>query len=178
MLKVKPPDSYPPEEGHYLRGNDFSPVAVCVILDTFDFAIPEELNKLVMAGLDTGAALSGMLQTENVGIEKIIRNIVANPNIRYIVLCGRETGGHLAGESLLSLKEHSVDGKNQIIGTAAPTPHLFNIPPNLREIQKTNSCHHQSTVQTWREGYEYARTEPERSGEGCLDLLPRKSNRI
>lgn len=133
MLKVKPPDGYPPEEGRYLRGNDFSPVAVCVILDTFDFAIPEKLNRLVMAGLDNGAALSGMLQTENVGIEKIICNIVANPNIRYIVLCGREASGHLPGESLQALKEHGVDGKKQIIDTAAPTPHLSNIPPDLIE---------------------------------------------
>jgi Tetrahydromethanopterin S-methyltransferase, subunit A len=44
-----------------------------------------------MAGIDAGAALSGMLQTENVGMEKMIYNIVANPNIRYIVLCGRES---------------------------------------------------------------------------------------
>jgi tetrahydromethanopterin S-methyltransferase subunit A len=70
MLKVKPPDGYPPEQGRYVRGNDFSPVAVCVILDTFDFAVPPELTELVMAGVDTGAALSGMLQTENVGMEK------------------------------------------------------------------------------------------------------------
>jgi tetrahydromethanopterin S-methyltransferase subunit A len=28
MLKVKPPDEYPPEEGRYLRGNDYSPCAV------------------------------------------------------------------------------------------------------------------------------------------------------
>jgi tetrahydromethanopterin S-methyltransferase subunit A len=70
MLKVKPPDGYPPEEGRYVRGNDYSPVAVCVILDTFDFAIPVELNGLVMAGVDSGAALSGMLQTENIGMEK------------------------------------------------------------------------------------------------------------
>ena len=41
-----------------MRGNDYSPVVVCVILDTFDFAIPEELNELVMVGEDSGAALS------------------------------------------------------------------------------------------------------------------------
>jgi len=70
MLKVKPPDGYPPEEGCYVRGNDYSPIAVCVILDTFDFAIPVELNGLVMAGVDSGAALSGMLQTENIGMKK------------------------------------------------------------------------------------------------------------
>ena len=36
MLKTRPADDYPPEEGRYVRGNDYSPVAVCVILDTFD----------------------------------------------------------------------------------------------------------------------------------------------
>jgi tetrahydromethanopterin S-methyltransferase subunit A len=133
MLKVKPPDGYPPEEGRYVRGNDYSPVAVCVILDTFDFAIPVELNELVMAGVDSGAALSGMLQTENIGLEKMVCNIVANPNIRYIVLCGRESVGHLPGESLLALKQNGVTNTKQIIGTRAPTPYLYNIPWELIE---------------------------------------------
>ena len=128
MLKVKPPDGYPPEQGRYVRGNDFSPVAVCVILDTFDFAVPPELTELVMAGVDTGAALSGTLQTENVGMEKMLCNIVANPNIRYIVLCGRESPGHMPGESLLALKQNGVDERKQIVGSAAPTPYLYNIP--------------------------------------------------
>jgi tetrahydromethanopterin S-methyltransferase subunit A len=131
MLKVKPPDGYPPEEGRYIRGNDYSPVAVCVILDTFDFAIPSELNDLVMAGIDSGAALSGMLQTENIGLEKLVCNIVANPNIRYIVLCGRESPGHLPGESLLALKQNGMADTRQIIGTRAPTPYLHNIPADL-----------------------------------------------
>ena len=120
MLKVKPPDDYPPEEGRYVRGNDYSPIAVCTILDTFDFKIPSELNELVMAGIDSGAALSGMLQTENIGLEKMVCNIVANPNIRYIVLCGRESAGHLPGESLLALKGNGTDQGKRTIGTEAP----------------------------------------------------------
>jgi len=133
MLKVKPPDGYPPEEGRYVRGNDYSPVAICVILDTFDFAIPSELNELVMSGVDSGAALSGMLQTENIGLEKMVCNIVANPNIRYIVLCGSESAGHLPGESLLALKQNGVADTKQIIGTRAPTPCLYNITWELIE---------------------------------------------
>ncbi|MFC1905455.1 (Fe-S)-binding protein [Chloroflexota bacterium] len=133
MLKVTPPDSYPPEKGCYVRGNDYSPVAVCVILDTFDYAIPSDLNELVMAGADNGAALSGMLQTENIGIEKIVCNIVANPNIRYIVLCGRESTGHMSGESLVRLKQDGVDDRKRIIGSTALTPNLSNIPVELIE---------------------------------------------
>jgi len=57
MLKLKPADAYPPEEGRRVRSNDHSPVAVCAIVDTFDFAIPYELNELVTAGTDSDAAL-------------------------------------------------------------------------------------------------------------------------
>ena len=32
MLKVNPHPDYPPEEGRNIRGNDFSPVAVAIIL--------------------------------------------------------------------------------------------------------------------------------------------------
>jgi hypothetical protein len=133
MLKMKPAQGYPPEEGRYLRGNDFSPVAVCVILDDFDFSIPADLQELVMAGVDAGAALAGMLQTENVGMEKMMCNIVANPNIRYIVLCGRESPGHMPGESLLMLKQNGIDDKKQIIGSTAPTPYLHNLPVEVIE---------------------------------------------
>jgi tetrahydromethanopterin S-methyltransferase subunit A len=133
MLKTRPADGYPPEEGRYVRGNDCSPVAVCAILDTFDFAIPPELNELVMSAVDAGAALSGMLQTENIGLEKIICNIVANPNIRYIVLCGRESAGHLPGEALLALKQNGIDETKRIIGSKALTPYLSNIPTELAD---------------------------------------------
>lgn len=133
MLKVKPAEGYPPEEGRYLRGNDFSPVAVCAILAAFDSAIPRELNEMVVAGVDAGAAISGMLQTENIGLEKIVCNVVANPNIRYIVLCGRESAGHLPGQSLLALKQNGVDAKKEIIGSEAPTPYLHNLPIEVIE---------------------------------------------
>jgi tetrahydromethanopterin S-methyltransferase subunit A len=137
MRKVDIPDGYPLEKGRYARGNDFSPVAVCVILDTFDFNIPPELEELLMAGLDTGAALSGMLQTENIGMEKMICNIVANPNIRYIVLCGREAAGHLPGQALQCLMEGGVDEKRRIVGSKAPTPYLFNLSAEAIERFRT-----------------------------------------
>lgn len=136
MLKVKTPEGYPPEQGRYVRGNDYSPVAVCVILDTFDFKIPSELQELVLAATDAGAALAGMLQTENVGMEKVLCNIVANPNIRYVVLCGRESPGHLPGETLLALNKNGVNDGKQIIGSTAPTPYLHNIP--LEVIERFN----------------------------------------
>jgi tetrahydromethanopterin S-methyltransferase subunit A len=128
VLKTNPHPDYPPEDGRYLRGNDDSPVAVAVILNKPADKIPQEIEELVRIGLESGSALSGTVQTENVGFEKIICNIVANPNIRYIVLTGPESEGQLTGEALKALLKNGVNEKKVIIGTDAPHPILYNLP--------------------------------------------------
>jgi tetrahydromethanopterin S-methyltransferase subunit A len=135
-LKVNPPPEYPPEDGRYLRGNDLSPVAVVAILDTYDFKIPSELTNLLQTAIESGAALAGTLQTENIGVEKIVANVVANPNIRYLVICWRESQGHLPADTLINLVENGVkdDKRRTIIGALAPTPYLPNIP--LESIER------------------------------------------
>ena len=134
ISKVKPPQEYPPEEGRYLRGNDYSPVAVVVLLNAPYEKIPSEVEGLVRVAVETGAALAGTLQTANIGLEKVVANVVANPNIRYLVLCGREVEGHKTGDALTALIKNGVDAKRIIIGTNAPTAYLFNIP--LRVIER------------------------------------------
>lgn len=135
ILKVDPSANYPPEEGCYLRGNHYSPVAVIVTLNApygtsppEVKSIPSDIENLVRIAIETGAALSGTLQTENIGIEKIVCNVVANPNIRYLVLCGKEVQGHNSGSALRALLENGIDEKRTIIGSQAVTPYLFNIP--------------------------------------------------
>ena len=128
MLKVNTHPDYPPEEGRYIRGNDASPVAVAIILCSDADKIPAEIESLVRAGIESGAALSGTVQTENIGFEKIICNIVANPNIRYLILGGPESEGHLTGEALKALIHDGVDEKARIRGTASPHPFLYNLP--------------------------------------------------
>jgi tetrahydromethanopterin S-methyltransferase subunit A len=133
MLKVNPHSDYPPEDGRYIRGNDFSPAAVAIILNCEADKIPRELENLVRAGIESGAALSGTVQTENIGFEKIVCNIVANPNIRYLVVGGPESPGHSTGEALKALLSNGVDEKKRIIGTKAPHPLLFNVPIEMIE---------------------------------------------
>lgn len=128
IKKVKLPLEYPPEPGHYLRGNDFSPVAVVVILASSYEEVPMEVERLVRVSIETGAALAGLLQTANVGIEKIVCNIVANPNTRYLVLAGRESRGHYPGDALRALIENGVDRKGNIAGTKAPIAHVSDLP--------------------------------------------------
>ena len=133
MLKVDPHPDYPPEEGRYLRGNDCSPVVVVVILNHAEDKIPREIEQLVRVGVEAGAALSGTVQTENIGFEKIICNIIANPNIRWAVLTGPESEGHLTGEAFKALLTNGVNEKKRIIGTDAPHPLLFNLPMQFIE---------------------------------------------
>ena len=97
MLKVKPHPDYPAEEGRYLRGNDYSPVAVAIILNCDEDKIPPDIEILIRTGTESGAALSGSIQTPNIGLEKMICNIVGNPNIRFLVLGGPESEGHHTG---------------------------------------------------------------------------------
>jgi tetrahydromethanopterin S-methyltransferase subunit A len=122
---------YPPEEGCYLRGNDYSPVAVVVILRWMREQTPPDIEKLVRMAVESGASLAGTLQTENIGIEKIICNVVANPNIRYLIVCGPESPGHLVGNALIALAKNGLDDQKRIIGTEAPTPYLFNVQPEF-----------------------------------------------
>jgi tetrahydromethanopterin S-methyltransferase subunit A len=133
VLKVDLHSDYPPEEGRYIRGNDFSPVAVMIILNRDADKIPPEIEKLVRAGVESGAALSGTVQTENIGFEKLVCNIVANPNIRYLILGGPESEGHLTGAAMKALIFNGVDEKKRILGTEAPHPFLFNLPMEFIE---------------------------------------------
>lgn len=133
VRKTEPAVGYQPEEGCYLRGNDYSPAAVVVIFRWRREQTPPEIEELVRVSAESGAALAGTLQMENIGIEKIICNVVSNPNIRYLIVCGPESPGHLVGETLLALSKKGLDEQKRIIGTEAPTPYLFNVQPEFVE---------------------------------------------
>ncbi len=138
MLKAIPHPNYPAEAGRYVRGNDASPVAVAIVLNTDEDKIPLDLEKLVRAGVENGAALAGTVQTPNIGFEKMICNIVGNPNIRYLILGGPESPGHHTGEALKALFANGVDDRKRIVGTSAAHGVLHNIPAEfiLRILQQ------------------------------------------
>ncbi len=137
---------YPTEEGRYLRGNDFSPVAVAIILNQDEDKIPPDIQALVRAGWESGAALSGTIQTPNIGFEKMISNLVANPNVRYLILGGPESTGHLTGEALKALFLHGVDEKKRIMGTEASHAALFNLPKEKIERFRQTALPDRSSI--------------------------------
>ena len=75
---------------------------------------------------DAGAAMCGSCKTENLGLEKVIANYIANPNIRFMLLCGTEVKGHLSGQSMVALHKSGVkDGR--IVGAEGAIPFIENL---------------------------------------------------
>lgn len=116
-------EGWPPLPGDYQVVRMQAPVAVCML--NSDHLVAE----LAASGVE-GLSLVGTLHTENLGIEHLIRNTLANPHIRFLVLCGEDTQkaiGHLPGQSLISLFERGVNEKMRIIGAKGKRPLLKNL---------------------------------------------------
>ncbi len=75
-------------------------------------------------------SIVGGLRTENLGIERVINNVLANPNVRFLVLCGEDTQqtvGHFPGQSFVSLAANGVDETGRIVGALGKRPVLKNV---------------------------------------------------
>jgi tetrahydromethanopterin S-methyltransferase subunit A len=69
----------------------------------------------------------GFLKTENIGIEKIVANVISNPYIRYLIVCGDDIRGHRSGSSLIALHKNGIDEKNRIIEAPGAIPYIENL---------------------------------------------------
>lgn len=107
---------WPQIVGDYTVGDEESAVAV-VTLGSHMGDTP----------VKAGASISGSLHTENLGIEKVISNVVSNPNIRFLVVCGAEVQGHITGQTVKALYENGVDPKKRIVGAKGAIPYLENV---------------------------------------------------
>jgi tetrahydromethanopterin S-methyltransferase subunit A len=74
-----------------------------------------------------GTAISGPCKTENLGLEKIVANVISNSNIRFLIVCGVESKGHLPGNTLLALHRNGIDEKGRIIGSNGAIPFIQNL---------------------------------------------------
>lgn len=114
---------WPPLPGSYNVLRYHAPVAVCTLTD-------ESLSKTVVADVGAEIALVGTMQTENLGIERLMQNTLANSNLRFVVLCGADsmqTIGHLPGQTLVALARSGVDERMRIIGAQGKRPVLRNV---------------------------------------------------
>jgi len=123
---------WPPLPGDYSVLRYGAPVAVCALNSD---GVWKELAQRAPEGL----AIVGTMRTENLGIERLIRNVLANPNIRWLLLCGDDTRqlvGHLPGQSLQSLFANGLDDKQRIIGAKGKRPFLKNLTPEHVRVFK------------------------------------------
>lgn len=114
---------WPPLPGEYTVIRYGAPVAVCTLND-------EALARRLAEHPPESLSVVGTMHTENLGIERLIKNVIANPNIRFLVLCGQDTQqavGHLPGQSLESLFSHGLDAQCRIIGARGKRPVLKNV---------------------------------------------------
>jgi tetrahydromethanopterin S-methyltransferase subunit A len=118
MSELEAVQAWPPLPGSYSVGNPTSPAAVCVLTSS------QLVDPIAGAGQ---AAIVGSLQTANLGIETIVGNVIANPYLRFLVVCGRDSKLFRQGQSLLALIENGVDDSNRILGAEGYEPQLAGI---------------------------------------------------
>ncbi len=111
---------WPPVVGEYFVVDPDAPVAVTTLAST---NFPKQLADDRIPGL----AIAGKLETENIGIDKIIKNVIANPNLHFLIVAGIEAKGHLSGQTLLALAENGVDENRRVIGSKGKRPILRNV---------------------------------------------------
>jgi tetrahydromethanopterin S-methyltransferase subunit A len=112
FMKMYEEGNWPPLRGDYLVGSPESRIAVVTLASNLHIE---------------GAAISGPCKTENLGVEKIVANIISNSNIRFLLICGAESKGHLPGDSILALHRNGMDEKGRIIGSHGAIPFIQNL---------------------------------------------------
>ena len=97
-----------------MLGNKLSPVAVAVVISASE---PSDYDReLVRTAIESGAAIAGFVKTCNIGIEKIIANLMANPNIRYLIVTGKKDNEYKVGRALYHLWRNGVDENMRVVG--------------------------------------------------------------
>ena len=109
------------------RGKD---LAICT-LSSVDLL--EEISK---SDIMSKLAIAGRLLSENRGIDAMIRFTLEHPDLRLIIVCGKEVKGHRAGQALLALARNGIDTDGRIIGAQGPYPILKSPAGDVRDFRR------------------------------------------
>ena len=91
-------------------------VAICT-LSSIDL-----LQTISKSDLINRILIAGRLLSENKGIDAIIAFTMKHPDLKRIIVCGKEVRGHRAGQALLALASNGMDSSGRIIGAVGPNP--------------------------------------------------------
>ncbi len=111
--------TWPYVPGTYFVTDPRAPIAVTTLGSV-------ELAEAVSRHPPAGLCIVGKVETENIGIEKIIKNILSNPAIRFLACAGNEPPRHLTGATMLALFENGMDENQRIPGAPGMRPILRN----------------------------------------------------
>jgi tetrahydromethanopterin S-methyltransferase subunit A len=115
VTKKEPAAGWPVIKGEFDVGDVKSCVAVATAGSHFS-----------LFPIKAGAGISGPFKTENLGIEKIVANVISNPNIRFVIICGSEVKGHISGDALECLHKFGLkDGR--IVNAKGAIPFIENL---------------------------------------------------
>ncbi len=111
---------WPVVVGEYRVLDPAAPIAISTLAST---SLVDELGN----AKPNRVAIIGKTETENIGIDKLVKNVIANPAIQYLVVVGVESEGHRSGQTLLSLAANGIDDKGRVIGAVGKRPILRNV---------------------------------------------------
>ena len=112
--------AWPPYAGDYVLGSADGSVAVCTLSS-------RDLSVSVVALGEPSVAISGRCDTENIGVEKVVLNILGNPKVRALIVCGTEAEGHCTGDAFLHLQSDGVAANMRVLESASWRPILKNL---------------------------------------------------
>jgi len=110
---------WPYVPGKFFVNNPGEPVAVATLGSV---KLAEQISKVPNERM----CIVGKVETENIGIEKIIKNIISNPSIRFLLMVGNESPMHLPGATFKALFEKGIDEEGKIAGSPGMRPVLPN----------------------------------------------------
>lgn len=113
-------NAWPPVVGEYVVVDAEAPVGVVTLAS---LGLPKKISDRHPEGL----AITGKLETENIGVEKLLKNVIANQHLQFLLIVGSEVVGHQSGQTLLALAENGLDSTGRVIGSRGKRPVLKNV---------------------------------------------------
>lgn len=77
-------------------------------------------------------AIVGRLLSENKGIDDIINYCIVHKELKHLILCGKDSRGHRAGDSLIALSKNGMTKEGMIIKSKSPRAQLLS---SYREVE-------------------------------------------
>lgn len=131
------PQNWPVQPGDYVVLNPRKSIAIALLGGV-------DIDRLTLGGVGSEIAIVGSITTENLGVEHLVKNLIANPFLRRLIVWGEDVEGHLPGNSLINFRINGIDKTRRIIGARGARPVLKNITDDevrhfRRQIQVIDS---------------------------------------